>query len=256
MKLLTTSLVVACFICGSTLFCKAQEDGPKPQKFLIHVDHVITSQSAQYEEATKGFNDAITENGAKGAFMATFSQSNGDYMFASPIENMATLDTRRFAEVREKMGDEAWDEMYSKFDGTYLEHESYIVNFLSKYSYNSEQMSEGENNYRVWTFLKFEDKNWDQMLDVMTKWKELYENKNVENGYAVYTAGFGYAGPVIVVMDWAKSAEAYYAQESKNREVMGEAAQELWEETSQYIYGQDKIDGWYRPELSFTPPAE
>ena len=43
------------------------------------------------------------------------------------------------------------------------------------------------------------------MIELMKEWKGLYEAKGIEDGYTIYTNGFGHYGPVIVIHTWAKS---------------------------------------------------
>jgi len=251
MKLLTNLLVAACFIYASTLTTNAQNEEQKSQMLMIHVDHVISSKSMLYEEANKGFNALCSEHGFKGADTWTFAQGNGDYMHVSMIDNMADLDKNPFAEVVEKAGKEAWASMYSKFDGTYMEHESYIVNGHPGVSYKAEQIAEEGNNYRVWSYNYYENKDSEKMKEITKKWKELYEAKNIENGFTIYSAGLGHPGPVIVVMQWAKSASEFYAQAEKNQAILGEEGKKLGEETTKLIVKHEKVDGWFRPDLSY-----
>lgn len=251
MKILTTLLVASCFVCASTTISNAQDDEQNPQKLLIHVDHVIPAKAAQYEEANNGFVAALKEHGLKNADTWTHTQSNGDYMHVSRIEKMADLDSPPFKEVQEKMGKEAWSAMYSKFDGTYMDHESYIVNAQPKYSYNMDQFGAEGVNYRVWDFYSFEDKHWKEVMDLSKRWKELYESKKIESGYGTYTSGFGYPGPVIVVMGWAKSPAEYYAQIEKNQAILGDEGKKLWAETTKYMHKHERLDGWLRPDLSY-----
>lgn len=255
MKLLTKLLVAACFIYASTLTAYAQDEEQKSQMFMIHVDHVISSQSMQYEEANKGFNALCAEHGLENADTWTFAQSNGDYMHVSMIDNMADLDKNPFADVVKKAGKDTWSSMYSKFDGTYMEHESYIVHGHPEVSYKAEQIAGGDMNYRVWSYNYYEDKDSKKMKEITKKWKELYEAKNIENGFTIYSAGLGHPGPVIVVMQWAKSASEYYAQNEKNQKLLGEEGKKLGQETSKYIIKREKIDGWFRPDLSYITAA-
>jgi len=251
MKLLTNLLVAAIIIGGSTFKSHAQEEEQKTEKLMIHVDHVFPSKAAQYEEANNGFVEALKKHGVENADSWTHTQSNGDYMHVSQIEKMADLDNPPFMELQEKMGKEAWDAMYAKFDGTYMDHESYIVNFHPEKSHNIDQLGAEGVDYRVWSFNFFEDRHLKEMMDISKRWKELYESNNIESGYGIYTNGFGYPGPVIVILGWAKSPAEYHAQVEKNQAILGEDAKKLWEETVKYIYKRETLDGWFRPDLSY-----
>lgn len=54
MKLLTKLLVDACMVCASTLTTNAQEEEPKSQMFMIHVDHVIAQNRCNMKKPIKG----------------------------------------------------------------------------------------------------------------------------------------------------------------------------------------------------------
>jgi hypothetical protein len=251
MKLLTKLLVAACIVCASTLISNAQEEEQKSQMFMIHVDHVISSKSMQYEEANKGFNALCSEHGLTDANTWTFALSNGDYMHVSMLESMANLDKNPFSAVVEKAGKDAWATMYSKFDGTYMEHESFIVNGNPEVSYKAEQLQQEGMNYRVWSYNYYEDKDTEEVKKISKKWKELYEAKNIETGYTIYSDGLGHPGPVIIVMRWAKSPAEYYTQMEKTWEALGEEGKKLGQETSKLIYKHEKVDGWFKPDLSY-----
>ena len=62
MKPLTNLLVAASVVCVSAFTSFAQDQEPKTQMFMIHVDRVIASKAMQYEEANKGFTALCTEN--------------------------------------------------------------------------------------------------------------------------------------------------------------------------------------------------
>lgn len=258
MKVLTKLMVASIIFGGSIINAHAQEEEQKTQKLLIHVDHVIPSKAAEYEEANNDFVAALKEHGLENADSWTHTQSNGDYIHVSQLEKMADLDNSPFKAVREKMGKEAWDAMFAKFAGTYMDHENYVVNFHPEYSYNMDLLGAEGENYRVWDSYFFEDKHWKEMMDLSKRWKELYESKNIESGYGIYTNGFGYPGPVMVVLGWAKSAADYHAQIEKNQAILGDGAKTLWAETIQYIYKRESLNGWYRPDLSYitTTPDE
>lgn len=257
MKLLS-NLVVAVVICSTTTITSfGQEEGQSTRKLLIHVDHVILSKAADYEAAIKGFVNALKEHGVENTNQWAHVQRNGDYLHVSALENMAMLDAHPLMEVYNKMGKEAWDEMYSKFSDTYHSHESYVVNHHPDKSYNMAGLGAEGVNYRVWDFFYFEEKDWNTVMNLSKKWKELYESNNIEYGYGVYTNGFGYPGPVIATLRWAKSPEEYHAQITEINKTLGEDGSKLWAETVKYIRKSDRIDGWFRPDLSYiTTPDE
>lgn len=205
----------------------------------------------QYEEANKGFNALSSEHKLKDADTWTFTQSNGDYMHVSFIDNMADLDKNPFNVLAKKVVKDAWADMYRKFDGTYMEHESNIVHGHPKYSFRAEHLSDEGMDYRVWSYNYYEEKDSEKMMEMSEKWKELYETKNIESGYTIYTGGFRTPGPVLIVMQWAKSPAEYYAQLEKNREMLGEEGKMLGQETSKNIFKREKVDGWFKPDLSY-----
>ena len=59
---------------------------------------------------------------------------------------------------------------------------------------------------------------------------------------------------MIMVVQWAKSADEFYAQQAENREALGDAA-DLSKRTMALTRKFESYDGWIRPDLSYLPDA-
>ena len=256
MKKITNAMVVILLVCGIiTPICAQEDEAPKTQMLAIHADHVLPAKAAEYEAATKALKDVLEKYEIKDVSYRTLTQSNGNYLYVDYIDNFAELDKNLFGTLKEKMPEADWIAMWKKFDGCYYEHEDFIARYHPDLSYHAEELTE-EMKYRMWDFMYFEEKDWDNVMAMAKKWKELYESKKAGGGYTIYTNGFGMEGPVIVVHSWAKSEADHVAIDSKDNELLGDDAGKLWQETVKYIYKQEKITGRSRADLSYIPTQE
>ncbi len=246
-------MLIVCMISNQSV---AQDEEAKPQMLLIHTDHVLPSAASDYEETAKNLSTLLKENSIQDLEYFAFTQSDGDYLYVNFIESFADLDKNPFDALKEKLSDDEWENIWKGFNDAYLSHSDKIVYYHPGLSYKAEKLQEGDNSYRVWFFCYFEEKHWDAVKSVSNKWVELYEKYNIESGYTTYTSGFGFDGPFIVFHMWAKSPVDFYTQEQNTWKTTGEDGKKLWEETAQYFYKTEKIDGWFRPDLSYIMETE
>lgn len=229
---------------------QAQE---KLQHLVIHEDYVLPSQMPKYEEASKNLVKALSENAIADARFWAFWQDDNTCVFASPVENFAALDQNMWKSLEDKIGKDNSETLFKAFDGTYQSHRTFMVNYHPDLSYKADQLSTGNSNYRVWTFLYFYPENQDAMLKISNEWKQLYESKNVPYGYTVYSNGFGMEGPVLVVHDWASSPEEYAKHNDEIQKLMGPELEDLRKRTQSLLYKIDHKTGWYSEDLSYSP---
>jgi hypothetical protein len=176
------------------------------------------------------------------------------YLFVSPIDNMAALDSRPLLEaLNEALGEEGTEALMSKFDGTYDTHRDYVLNLSNELSYNSGEIVEEGVYFRHFEYyFVYADKE-KEAKAISKEWKELYTSKNIPQGYRIYTGGIG-TEPMVMVVQWAKSAEEFYAQQAKTREALGDV-KDLESRTMAITRKFESYDGWIRPDLSYKPEA-
>jgi len=249
---LRTILSLATVLAFSMSLSYAQ-DTDDTQMLLIHEDLVIPSQSAKYMEASKNLKQALTDNNVSGFNYLSFWLYDGSMIHVSQIENFAALDNSPWKELSDKMGKEKAQELFSQYDGTYHSHRDFIAVFHPSLSFKPEQLQEPGNNFREWMYIYYDEKDHETMIGVMKEWKALYESKNIETGYTIYTAGLGHYGPVIVVHSWAESEAVHAKRGEETMAKLGEERMALMNKTMAIIQKQESKRGMLMEDISYMP---
>ncbi len=249
----TTRIILLAFILIFTVRWTFAQENPATQLLLIHEDNVIVGKAAQYAKASVGLKNLLAEVNFKETTYTAFWVDDYTYMYVSPIENMAQLDDSPWVKLSQQAGKDKTEAVFAEFAGTYDTHRDFIAVFHPDLSYKPEQLQEEGNNYREWNYMYYNEIHQDQILDLSREWKKLYEDKNVSNGYTIYTNGFGHKGPVLVIHTWATDPVDHAQKNQKRQELLGEAAQKLWEKTEALAYRIETKSGWVMPDISYIP---
>lgn len=236
----------------------AQEEEPKSQLFFIHEDVVKPSMVSQYEEAVKGVVAKLKENNMTSLSHTVAMSEDFHYSYIYQIENMAALDANPWKELKKKIGEEAMEAMWKGYEGTYSKHKSFLARLQPSLSYTPETTSEESEamNFRHWSFYYVNPDKGDEAREISKEWVALFTSKKIPTGYRMYTGGIGTEVPLYIVVQWAKNAAEFYAQNAKNNELLGEEGQALSEKTMAITKKFKQKDGWIRPDLSYRPEEE
>ncbi len=239
------------------LAAQEEEDKSPNKMFIIHEDVVKPSMVAEYEKATKGLQEALGKHGMTNLKNVVVQNDEMVYSYVSEVPNMAALDERPFAELRKKMGAEAFDAMFDEYAGTYVSHRDYMMTLRPGLSYTPEGAADsGEMNFRHFDMAHFNPSKDDEARELAKEWVTLYENKKSPMGFRTYTGGIGTNTPFYMWVSWAKDAADFYAQNAKNRELLGEAGDDLWERSLAITDKFEHNNGRIRPDLSYLPKEE
>ncbi len=97
MKTIKSTFLLGLTLCLTINFSQAQKS------YQIHQDNVNPSMVMQYEKVATAFNDACNEHKLQTSWVTAVT-NDMKYLYISPIENMADLDKRPFADMTKKMG--------------------------------------------------------------------------------------------------------------------------------------------------------
>jgi hypothetical protein len=243
-KLLCSIIILASLVVSS----QAQETN---QMYVVHEDLVFPNKIAEYEAATKAFSETMKEHNATDAAYLTVSLDDMRYLFVSPIENYGSLDKNSFETAIEAMGQDGFDNLMSKYDGTFSTHKNYVISLSQDLSYKSDQIVVEGVNYRHFEYFFINPDKWDEAKAISKEWKELHTAKNAPNGYRSYSGGLG-TEPMFMIVRWAKNAAEFQANMLENQEALGDYS-DLWNRTMELTIRKESYDGMIRPELSFMP---
>ncbi|NNC85881.1 MAG: hypothetical protein HKN75_07355 [Bacteroidia bacterium] len=232
-----------------------EKKAPSSQLMVVHIDEVLPAKNAEYEKLSKQFVSEMTKHGIKDVTFHTSRSDENEYMWASPIKNMAELDKKWYAELMDKMGKEAFAKMFDDMDHCYNKHYSVIVeaNYdLSMLPQNPATIN--ENTYRKFTWYYFEPLDMDKAYAVAKDFKELYTSNGITDyNYILHEPLFSNDGNSFVVMGWAKSKEEYDAMQEKLDAKLGEKRQALFDKVNAITVKKVVKEAEYLPGLSYEP---
>lgn len=232
---------------------EAQES--KNQAFYIHEDKVKPSMTQEYEKVSKEFADACKEHGLQDMSWVSASTSTGRYLSISPMEKFGDLDKDYFAPMAEKMGEEAFQDLFKRFNACYDTHGDYVVYLNNELTYMPETATTvpEDETYRKWHFLYVAPSNIQKLKEKMKELKALYAKKGAKQGYRIFHNGFGNMGDYYVAVLSAKDAEDYAKKSKANDVLLGEEGKKLFGQIMEYVLKYEVETGEMHPELAYSP---
>ena len=254
MKKQHIALVSIIFLFLFPITQQAQND-TESQAFWVHEDPVYPAKVSDYEDYGSTLVANCKKYDIKEANWFTISTNDLRYFSISPIQNMADLDKSRFSLLRAKMGETEFNELFDNFDNCYDSHTDYIIHLDKELSYSpsGEITPEDDLEYRRMQFYYSTPQNFQKVLDVAKRFKELYVRRESQESYRLYRSGFGAPGQFIIVAISAKSAEDYERVFKINQELLGEERDPLFNELLKNITKVETLDGYMRTDLSYRP---
>lgn len=230
------------------------QNGSTTQAFWIHEDQVKPSMLKEYEAVTKDFIKACKEHNLKDADWTTARIDGGTYLTIAPINSMADFDKNPMAPLAEKMGEENFRAIFSRFDKCYDTHRNYMVHLINDMSYMPNGLTtntEGE-DYRKWHFFHVTPQNVANLRNKMKEIQSLYETKGAKQYFRIYRNGFGSTGDYYLVVISAKDAQSYAKTSEETDKLLGEEGEKLFNDLMQYVHKYESKTGRMRPDLAYT----
>lgn len=253
MRTLKTTLLIAAMLLLIPNMSYAQES--ENQAFYVHEDQVKPSMIKEYEKISKEFNEVCKKHKLQDISWQVASTSTGKYFNISPIENMAELDKNVMAPLSEKMGKEAFGDMFKRFNECYDKHGDYIVYLNQELTYMPEGIStttEGQ-NYRKWHYLHVTPGNVQNLKGKLKELKALFAQKGSKEYYRIYHNGFGNMGDYYLAVLSAVDAEDGAKKSKENQELLGEEGKKLFDEVFSFVSKYEVESGGMHPELAYSP---
>lgn len=247
MKTIKTTLLLALFLCFTINVSLAQ------QAYQIHQDNVKPSKFMEYEAIAKEFNAACVEHNMQESWVSAMS-NNFEYFYITPIENMAALDKRPFADMAKAMGDK-FGELFDRFDKCYDSHGTYIIMGDDELSYMPEGISQApkDENYRKWFYVYYTPENGDKLREGMKAIKAFYKSKDSKAYYRVYRNGFGQMENYYLVSVSAKDEIDSAKRGKANKALLGPDRWDVFKKVMDYASRMEEISGKMRPDLAYKP---
>ena len=244
--------MIACLVMPFML--SAQDDG-NYQMYWVHEDRVMPSKVADYEKAAKMLVEKCEEYNVDMTGWITSQTMDFRYLYVTPIKSLTDINFDGMGELREKMGAEAFDQMFTDMNDSYKKHGDYVITMDKELTYMPEgitQTPEGE-NYRKFWYLHTTPGKAKKLREKMLAVKELYESKGSSAYYRVYRSGFGTMGDFFLVAAASKDGVTFETAGAANDKLLGEDAQPIFTEVMKYITKIEEVTGQMRPDLAYSP---
>ncbi|MDR8393705.1 hypothetical protein NC796_21305 [Aliifodinibius sp. S!AR15-10] len=254
----TANLALSVLLCLFTIVSATVQAQEKPmgQLYAIHEDVVYPSKVQHYEETAKNLANLFREHQIGSMSYTTANTMDFTYIYITPLKSLADVEKMdmAFAELQDKIGDEAFEEAMGAFSDCYDSHRNYMVRMRSDLSYKPEYGNNPNDgmNYRSWEFYHVYPGKEAQMEEMAMKWKNLYTKHNIAEGYRIYLGDMGTEMPLLIVVQSAKNAVDHATKSEKIMKTLGEEGESLWYETMAMVRKIEQKTGMIRPDLSYT----
>ena len=253
------ALMVGMVVNFFALTAFAQEEKPKGQLWLIEECAVKPCGVGEFEAVVKEFVAQAVEHKYPYRW---YGHSSNDfrYYFAYPVENLGAVDNIFEAgeELAEKMGKEQYQALHKRFEGN-IEYVKFLTfRFMPERSYTPEnpRLLPEERKFEHVNYIYLPYGKGKEFEEVGKEWVALYKSKNISDGYEFYRGVIGTDNPWYMLIRRAKNRADYYSQSEVIDELLGEEGTALWKKTMPLFKKIERLDGWERPDLSYTPQKE
>jgi hypothetical protein len=253
LKLLLT-LLVGLVIWQSSIL-RAQEE-PKDQLFWVREEVAKVDMWDQYESTSKEWVKLMTDAGLDLPYMWASERDDGHYYYLFPLDNYAEIDKLSgiFGDAIEKIGKEKWAKYLVENESSIVTHKDFIIKRSAKYSYDPKEprLKLEDRKFIHWMFFHYKLENRKEVMDILTEWKNLYQDKNIKNGYNIWLVELGLDNNMIALTESYKDGSDFYTATKEDNAAMETEAKALWGKMSPFITSIEDKYGKLRPDLGFT----
>lgn len=170
------------FLCEFFLLAPASfSQETNDQLFWVREEIVKIEMWNKYESAAKDWVKLMTGAGLDCPYMQASQRDDGHYYYLFPLDNYSAIDKMPeiFGAAIEKIGKDKWQKFMIENESSIATHKDFIAKRSAKYSYmpKSPRLKPEEVKFLHWMFFHFKLENRNEVMEIMTEWKRLYEEK-------------------------------------------------------------------------------
>lgn len=233
------------FLCalGVTVSAFAQET---PREIVIHDNIVSPSKTEAYRAAVRKLKDHCTQNKVNMAWNTIVMEDN-TYVHLLPIEGTASFDMDHFAELKTKIGVDAFDSLIAELQDCIESQSEKLSVTLPDHSYG--QSMPDERYHMVLRVIPLEGKA--QALEgLFLEWQKLYASNGAKENFRIQRVRSADEQSYSIILT-AKDPADMARKRNESIKLFGDKADELWKKqlalTKKYFWRR----GWMVPELSY-----
>lgn len=251
-KFFLTLMIAVIIISGNLI---AQQE-MKDQLFWVREEVAKVDMWDKYESTSKEWVKMMSEAGLDFPYMWASQRDDGHYYYLFPLDNYAAIDKFPgiFGAAIEKIGKDKWAKFMVENESSIVTHKDFIVTRSAKYSYwpKEPRLKPEDAKFIHWMFFHYKLENRIEIMDIMKEWKDLYEAKNIKNGYTIWLIELGLDNNMIALTESYKDGADYYSSMEADNALMETEASALWAKMSPFITSVETKYGNQRPDLGFV----
>jgi len=228
----------------------------KDQMFIIHEEVARVDMGDKYESTSKEWVKLMTDAGLDLPYIQASQRDDGHYYYIIPIANYAEIDKMQgiFNSAAEKIGKDKWSKFMVENNSTIESSKDFVATRSAKYSYlpNNPRTKQEDIKFIHWMFFKYKMENRKEIMDILTEWKELYEDKNINSGYQIWLIELGMDNNMIALTEGYKDGADFYTTTKEDNALMEKEASALWAKMAPFITSVENKYGSARPDLGYV----
>ena len=237
------------------LDASAQDPSRAYQGYLIWEDVVYPSKVTAYEKMTRQQVLLYAEQGFPHQ-VDVYNTTDFTYYWVMRIDNYAAIDTlyMAFNEIYDRVPEQV-NKIREGYTGTHESTRSWTCYSDRELSFRPTGHAEtGASDPFVFLGFCYPQKGkMDQARNAMNGFVKLAREKQAQMGWETYIGDLGVESPMFFWASFARDAIDFQTRNSADFDIMGERADELWNELSGVMRKYEEKSGWFRKDLSYDP---
>ncbi len=252
------SFVLSVFLlvgtCAQFSFAQAKEQ--KPQLWFVEEHAVKPSAINELEAVLKECIEAYKKYDWPYP-MTIYSSEDFHYYLFYPVENY--IDVEKFfklwGELVSKWGEDKFQALMKRFGNSAEYYKQFFVRSVPELSFipKKPRLKPEEKNIFVWDMIYLIPGREKEFEALGKKMIALMKSKNYNDEMYMSTGDIGTDMPVYVGGLFGKDFADLYVQNKKMWELMGDEGGKMFDQMLSYTRKRESKQGWYRPDLSYTP---
>lgn len=254
MKIIRIIIVIIALLMTNINVLFSQLSDENWDLMLIRNDKVYTSMTMEYERTLVDLKDYLSTKNIEGFNYFTHLRDDYSFTHAIPLNELSDMSKGIHSVLAKQINDPEFNTIITRLKKNLRSYQYYIVKFEKDLSYIPEGDDWGENSsYRRWTYLYCQPGKESEVKEVLENWRKLYEAKDVEMGFRVFTGFLGIEQPLYILTTWAENALEYQLNIEKSSKILGEEGISLWNNMYEFVNTTETLEGWYLQQYSFAP---
>jgi hypothetical protein len=219
---------------------------------FVREDIVNPNKVSFYEASLSDLNTVLVESNVKNYNCYSHLLDNFHFVHIIPLDKLSDIEKGTVEFLKNQVDEKAFNLVWSDLSETITASTNYILKYRPELSYAPSDIYWGNDTpYRRWNYMYFIPGSEEEAEKLLQAWKKLYENKNVQMGFRVFSGFIGVEKPLYVFTMWATNPYEYQNNLMKAMEILGEEGTGLWRETMNNVRKINTIEGWFLPQYSF-----